>query len=102
MNRTECLVLDIYTAGCRVKYPAYIVYTTRHATHTDRRNYPTRLETRTKEFNWIASGRVLNQNQIKSQNTHTAQRKRYTRISHVLSNNNRTVTSRRDPRLRAE
>ena len=44
-----------YRASCRAVCLAILFYETR-------RNYPTRLETRTKEFNWIASRRVLSLN----------------------------------------
>ena len=51
-NRTERLCIFLMVAGCYAFSSAW------HALLYSGRNYPTRLETRTKEFNWIASRRV--------------------------------------------
>ncbi len=52
-NRTECLCVFFDGSGLLRTF-----YITLHALlFLTRHNYPTRLETRTKEFNWIASRR---------------------------------------------
>ena len=55
-NRTERLLHLFDGSGLLLKH---LITTWLHALLCiSRRNYPTRLETRTKEFNWIASRRV--------------------------------------------
>ena len=55
-NRTECLCVFLTVASYYVLY--ITLYVLLYNILLYGHNYPTRLETRTKEFNWIASRRV--------------------------------------------
>ena len=58
-NRTERLCVNLLTtANCYAHINCIASYAISLFMSEASRNYPTRLETRTKEFNWIASRRV--------------------------------------------